>query len=435
MDPAVLALLSMLLMFVLIGLHVPIGVAMGITGIATYATLVGWGPAMTLAALEASHTFGSLDFAIIPLFLVMGNFAAAAGLSTDLYRIANALVGHLRGGLSMATIGSCALFGAVCGSSIATVATMTRIALPEMRQRGYQTSLAAGSIAAGGTLGILIPPSIIMVLYAVLAEQFVLTLFFAAVIPGLIAVVLQCLAIGIYVRVVPNAAPAAAPLSWAERGRTLKGAWGVVVLGLVVSVGIYGGIFTVNEAAGVGAALAGAFFFGRRKANRETLSKVVKETASNTGMIYLVIIGASMLTYFLSASHLPSSIIDWISALDLPPLVIVFALYVMYIILGAVFDSFAAMVITLPFVLPVVVGLGYDPVWWGVIMVMVIEIGLITPPIGINCFILHGMAKDIPLRTIFKGIAPFLIADILRLTLVTIFPQLALWLPGALGLA
>jgi tripartite ATP-independent transporter DctM subunit len=424
----------MVIMFGLIALHVPIGIAMGLTGIATYATLVGWGPAMSLAAIEASQTFGSLDFAIIPLFLVMGSFAAAAGLSGDLYRIANALVGHLRGGLSMATIGSCALFGAVCGSSIATVATMTRIALPEMRQRGYRTGLAAGSIAAGGTLGILIPPSIIMVLYAVLAEQFVLTLFFAAVIPGLIAVALQCGAVAVYVRLVPDAAPAAAPLSWSERGRTLASSWGVIALGLVVSVGIYGGIFTVNEAAGVGAAMAGVFFFARRKGTRQALIRVVKETASNTGMIYLVIIGASMLTYFLSASHLPSNIIDWISTLDVPPLVIVLALYVMYIVLGAVFDSFAAMVITLPFVLPVVVGLGYDPVWWGVIMVMVIEIGLITPPIGINVFILHGMAREIPLRTIFKGIAPFLVADVLRLILVTLFPQLALWLPNALGL-
>jgi tripartite ATP-independent transporter DctM subunit len=311
---------------------------------------------------------------------------------------------------------------------------MTRIALPEMRQRGYRTGLAAGSIAAGGTLGILIPPSIIMVLYAVLAEQFVLTLFFAAVIPGLIAVALQCGAVAVYVRLVPDAAPAAAPLSWSERGRTLASSWGVIALGLVVSVGIYGGIFTVNEAAGVGAAMAGVFFFARRKGTRQALIRVVKETASNTSMIYLVIIGASMLTYFLSASHLPSNIIDWISTLDVPPLVIVLALYVMYIVLGAVFDSFAAMVITLPFVLPVVVGLGYDPVWWGVIMVMVIEIGLITPPIGINVFILHGMARDIPLRTIFKGIAPFLIADILRLILITVFPQLALWLPNVLGL-
>ena len=434
MDPTLLALVSLLVMFLLIALHVPIGVAMGLVGIATYATLVGWGPAMTLASVEASHTFASLDFAIVPLFLLMGSFAAAAGLSSDLYRIANALVGHLRGGLSMATIAACALFGAVCGSSIATVATMTRIALPEMRQRGYQTSLAAGSVAAGGTLGFLIPPSIIMVLYAVLTEQFVLTLFFAAVVPGLIAVLLQCAAIAVYVRVYPDAAPAASPMSWSERGRAVVKSWGVIALGLVVSVGIYGGIFTVNEAAGIGAAAAGVFTLARRKATTEVLKSVVRETATNSAMIYLIIIGASMLTYFLSASHLPSSIVAWISGLDLPPLVIVFALYAMYIVLGAVFDSFAAMVITLPFVLPVVVGLGYDPIWWGIIMVMVIEIGMITPPIGINVFILHGMSRDIPLPTIFKGIAPFLVADLLRLTLITLFPQLALWLPEVLGL-
>jgi len=433
METTLIAVLALMGMFVLIGLHVPVGVAMAMTGIATYSTLVGWIPALSLASIEASMTFSSLEFAIVPLFLMMGTLAGASGLSTDLYRIANALLGHLRGGLSMATIASCALFGAVCGSSIATVATMARVALPEMIGRGYQTSLAAGSIAAGGTLGVLIPPSVIMVVYAVLAEQFILSLFFAALIPGLLAVLLQCIAISIYLRIYPEAAPAAKPVTWTQRVGAIRNGWGVVVLGLVVSVGIYGGLFTVNEAAAVGAALAFAFAVGRRKLNRSVLKEVVSETAANSGMIYLIIIGASMLTYFLSASHLPENMVEWIEHLDVPPLVIIFSLYLMYIALGAVFDGFAAMVITLPFVLPVVTGLGYDPIWWGVIMVMVIEIGMITPPIGINVFVLHGMAKDIPLRTIFLGITPFLVADLIRLTLITIFPSLALWLPTLLG--
>jgi len=433
METALIAMLALMGMFILIGLHVPVGVAMAMTGIATYSTLVGWIPAMSLASIEASMTFSSLEFAIVPLFLLMGSLAGASGLSTDLYRIANALLGHLRGGLSMATIASCALFGAVCGSSIATVATMARIALPEMIGRGYQTSLAAGSIAAGGTLGVLIPPSVIMVVYAVLAEQFILSLFFAALIPGLLAVMLHCIAITIYMRIYPEAAPAAEPVTWTQRVGAVRNGWGVVVLGLVVSVGIYGGIFTVNEAAAVGAALAFSFAVGRRKLSRTVLKEVVRETATNSGMIYLIIIGASMLTYFLSASHLPENLVEWIEHLDAPPLLVILGLYVMYIALGAVFDGFAAMVITLPFVLPVVTGLGYDPVWWGVIMVMVIEIGMITPPIGINVFVLHGMSKDIPLRTIFLGITPFLVADLIRLTLITVFPGLALWLPTLLG--
>lgn len=433
MEPAALGAMALVAMFLLILFHVPVGVAMGLVGIATYASLVGWMPAFSLASIEFAHTFGSLDFAIIPLFLLMGSLTAQSGLSADLYRIANAMVGHLRGGLSMATVASCALFGAVCGSSIATVATMTRIALPEMRQRGYSPQLAAGSVAAGGTLGVLIPPSVILVLYAILTEQFVLELFLAAVIPGLIAVVLQCLAIVAYVRLNPDAAPPGPPVTWAQRGLALKRGWGVVILGAVVSIGIYAGIFTVNEAAAVGAGLAFAFVLLRRRLSAAVVRKVVGETASNTAMIYLIIIGASMLSYFLSASHLPSGIVDRITALDLPPLVIVLGLYVMYIALGAIFDGFAAMVITLPFVLPVVIGLGYDPVWWGVIMVMVIEIGLITPPIGINVFVLHGMTGDIPMGTVFRGVVPFLIADIARLLLLTLFPGLVLWLPGLMS--
>ena len=433
METTSTAAMALIAMFVLILFHVPVGVAMGVVGIVTYASLVGWMPAFSLASIEFAHTFGSLDFAIIPLFLLMGSLAAQSGLSADLYRIANALVGHLRGGLSMATVASCALFGAVCGSSIATVATMTRIALPEMLQRGYAPRLAAGSVAAGGTLGVLIPPSVILVLYAILTEQFVLELFLAAVVPGIIAVVLQCFAILLYVRLNPGAAPPGPPVTWAQRGKAIKRGWGVVLLGAVVSIGIYAGIFTVNEAAAVGAGLAFAFVLLRRRLSASVARKVVAETASNTAMIYLIIIGASMLSYFLSASHLPADIVDRISALDLPPLVIVLGLYVMYIALGAIFDGFAAMVITLPFVLPVVIGLGYDPVWWGVIMVMVIEIGLITPPIGINVFVLHGMTDNIPMGTVFRGVIPFLLADIVRLVLLTLFPGLVLWLPGVLS--
>ena len=429
MDPVLLALLGLGGMFLLIALHVPVGVAMGVAGIVTFAAMTGIAPGLAIAGIEAVTALDSLEFAIIPLFLLMGSLAGAAGLSADLYRLSNAFLGHRRGGLAMATVGGCAAFGAVCGSALATVATMTRVALPEMLKRGYSPGLAAGSIAAGGTLGILIPPSIVLVIYAVLAEQFVLELFFAALIPGVLAALLQCLAIAVQVRLRPDWAPAGRRTSWPERRRVTRQSWAVILLAAIVTAGIYGGVFTVTEAAAVGAATAFLISLARGGLGRGVLWRVMRETASNTGMIYLIMIGAFTLTYFLALSHMPERSVAWIEARNLPPLAVIFALYFMYLVLGAVFESIAAMVITLPFVLPLVIGLGYDPVWWGVMMVMISGIGLMTPPIGMNVFVLYGMAPEIPLRHIFKGVAPFLAADAVRMVLLTLMPVLTTWLP------
>jgi tripartite ATP-independent transporter DctM subunit len=434
MDPLLLASLGIGAMFALIALHVPIGVAMGLSGFVCVGLLLGWEPAISLFKTEPSGVVASRELAVIPLFLLMGSFAGAAGLSADLYRLAYAVVGHYRGGLAMSTIGACAGFGAVCGSSVATAATMTRVALPEMIKRGYQPTLATGCIAAGGTLGMLIPPSVILVLYAVLTEQFVIALFIAAVIPGLIAVLLHFVAIFTYVRMNPESGPAGPRMPWPERWQVLRESWGVVTLAVVVSGGIYGGIFTVAEAAAIGACMALFFTVLRGKLTLDVLWKVLSESAANTGLIYLIIIGAHIFTYFVTLSHLPGAMTEWIESLGLHPLLVMFLLHLMYIILGSIFDTVAAMVITLPFVFPLILGLGFDPIWFGVINVMVIEIGMITPPIGINVFVLHGIARDIPLSTIFKGIVPFLIADLIRLTILTLFPALALWLPGQLGM-
>jgi C4-dicarboxylate transporter, DctM subunit len=433
-DPLLLASLGIGGMFALIALQVPIGVAMGLAGFVSVGLLLGWDPAISLFKTEPSSVVASRDLAVIPLFLLMGSFAGAAGLSADLYRLAYAVVGHYRGGLAMSTIGACAGFGAVCGSSVATAATMTRVALPEMLRRGYQPTLATGCIAAGGTLGMLIPPSVILVLYAVLTEQFVIALFIAAIIPGLIAVLLHFAAIMTYVRVFPEAGPAGPRMPWPERWQVVRDSWGVMVLAVVVSGGIYGGIFTVAEAAAIGACMALFFTVLRGKLTMEVLWRVLSESAANTGLIYLIIIGAHIFTYFVTLSQLPGAMTGWIESLGLHPLLVIFLLHVMYLILGSIFDTVAAMVITLPFVFPLIVGLGFDPVWFGVINVMVIEIGMITPPIGINVFVLHGIARDIPLKTIFRGILPFLVADLIRLTILTVFPALALWLPGKLGL-
>ena len=434
MDPILVASLGLIGMFVLIVLHIPIGIAMAVAGFVGFGILNGFGPAATLFATEPVGVIANLDLAVIPLFLLMGSFAGVSGLSADIYRLAYALIGHRKGGLALATIGGCAGFGAVCGSSLATAATMGRVALPEMLKRGYSPTLATGSIAAGGTLGMLIPPSVIMVIYAFLAEQFVITLFIAALIPGLIAVLFHFIAIGIVVRVKPESGPAGDRMGWSERWVVARQSWGVILLLVAVIGGIYGGVFTVAEAASLGAGLAFIFTVARRKLNAESFWLVLRETTSNTAMIYLIISGASIFTYFITTTKMPDALVKSIIAMELSPLVVIGILMVAFLILGSIFDTIAAMVITMPFVYPLVIGIGYDPIWWGIVLVMVIEIGMITPPIGMNVFVLYGVAKTIPLKTIFTGIVPFLVADLARLTIIILFPIITLWLPTVLGM-
>jgi C4-dicarboxylate transporter, DctM subunit len=434
LDQTLITVLGIGGMFVLIFLQVPIGAALALAGLGGTVAILGWGPALTQFSITPTSILTSSELATIPLFLIMGSFAAAAGLSSDLYKLAYAFVGHRRGGLAMATIGGCGGFGAVCGSSIATAGTFMKIALPEMLQRKYEPALASGCIAAGGTLGILIPPSIIMVLYGVLTEQFIIALFTAAVVPGLISIALYFITIMIYVRVKPNSGPPGDKMSWEERLQVVINSWGVISLAVVVSGGIYAGIFTVVEAAAVGATSAFLFTAFRGKLTKAVLWSVLSESAATTGLIYLILIGASIFSFFVTLTELPQFMVAEIQALGLSPLMTISILLVMYIILGSIFDTVAAMVITLPFVYPVIIGLGYDPIWWGVINVMVIEIGLTTPPIGIIVFVLHGMAPDIPLKTIFTGILPFFAADILRLGILVVFPAISLWLPTVLGM-
>jgi tripartite ATP-independent transporter DctM subunit len=427
-------MLGMAGMFLLIALHVPIGAAMAIAGFLAFAAIAGFGPAVTLFGTETASAMGNLDLLAIPLFLLMGGFAATAGLSTDVYRLAHAFIGHKRGGLAVSTIFGCAGFGAVCGSSVATASAMTTVALPEMRARGYQPALSTGCIAAGGTLGILIPPSIIMVLYALLTEQFVITLYMAAVIPSVIAVVLQVAAVAWVVHRNPQAAPAGEKSPWRARVRAVYGSWIVIALTLLIFVGIYAGIFTVNEAAAIGCAVTFIVTVVRKRLTKDLLIRTLSETASTTGMIYLVLIGANVLTYFVTASGMPEAMVGAIKDSGLPPMLVIGVLLVIYIILGAIFEEVSVMLITLPFVLPMIVGFGYSPVWWGIINVIVIEIGMICPPIGLNVFVVHGLAKDVPLKTIYQGIMPFLYADIARLALLVAAPGLIMWLPNLAGL-
>lgn len=433
MDPFAIALLGTVGMFVLIVLHVPIGIAMGIAGFVGFGVLVGWSPAVSLLSSGPVAVLSNLDLAVIPLFLLMGSFAGVSGLSSDIFRLAYALVGHRQGGLALATVGGCAGFSAICGSSIATAATMGRVALPEMLKRGYSPQLATGTIAAGGTLGILIPPSLIMVIYAFLTEQFVITLFVAAVIPALIMTVGLMLTVMIVVWRNPSVAPAGERMPWSERLLVLKQSWGVVALILSVVVSIYSGVFTVNEAASFGAALAFVFTVVRRKLNWQTLWQVTRETANNTGMLYVIIAGASIFSSFLAVSQMPGSLVAQIISWNLNHVLVIFVLIAMYIILGGVFDELAAMVITLPFVLPLIVDMGYHPIWWGIIMTLTIVVGLVAPPIGVNVFVLYGIAETIPLRTIYWGIMPFFVAMLVCIAILIVFPELVMWLPRAAG--
>jgi len=432
-DPFLIGLTGLAAMFVLILLQVPVGVSMGIVGAIGTGLIIGFAPALSLLGTEPSAAMATNGLAVIAMFLLMGNLANVGGLSSELYRLAESFLGHRRGGLLYATIGACAGFGAVCGSSVATAATMVRVALPQMLARGYSPSLAAGSIASGGTLGMIIPPSVVMILYAILTENSIIALFLAAIIPGLLAVVFYFIAISITLRLFPNLAPLGRRASWPERWQATRSNWAVLLLAAAVSGGIYTGVFTVIEAASVGASLALGLALMRRRLSYRSFLSCLGDTASNTGLIFVIIIGASIFSYFATLSGLPEAAVNFISGLGLPPIGVLFLLLILYLILGSIFDTIAAMVLTLPFVYPLVTSLGYDPIWWGVINVVIIELGMITPPIGINVFVLHAMAEDLPLGEIYRGAVPFIVADLARLLLLVFVPTISLWLPDVLG--
>lgn len=420
-------------MLSLIMLQVPLAAAMGLVGLASVAVVTGdYSAGLLKLATDAGDLLAKLDLAAVPLFILMGGFANAAGVSADIYRLANALLGRFRGGLALATIGACAGFGAVTGSSVATAATMGRVSLPEMRKRGYEDRLATGCIAAGGTLGMLIPPSAIMVIYAVLADTSINKLFIAAVVPACIATFFYMAVVYLTVRVSPDTAPEgdAAPVS--EILSALSGAWSVLVLFGVVVGGIYGGLFDATEAAAVGAGAAFVFAWARKGLNAGGLWQVLDETASSTGMLYMIVIGAMAFAFFIGITQMPDSIVAWTEGLDLAPVFVVLTILVLYVCLGAFMDPITMLLITVPVVLPLIGSFNYDLLWWGIMTVMVIEIGMITPPLGLNVFVIKSISGNTPLTTVFRGVLPFLAADFLRLLLFLLVPTLVLWLPGTM---
>jgi tripartite ATP-independent transporter DctM subunit len=419
-------------LFALVALHVPLAFAMIVVGIVAFALQTNWGPALTFLASEPSQVLGSMDLAAVPLFLMMGAFVNVSGFSRDLYAAAAALLGHRRGGLSYATIAGSAAFGAICGSSPATVATFTQVALPEMLRRNYSPSFSGATIAAGGALKALIPPSLSMILYCVVARTYIFDVFIAAVIPALITIAANVIAIAVMVRWKFGIAPVSDRVPKVEKLLAIWHAAPAVLLIAIIFAGLYSGIFTVNEAASVAAVVSFVFALMRRTITLNNLATALKDTALIAGMIYFVLIGSSVFTYFISLAKIPEQLIAFLGTVNLPPTGIIVLMLAAYLVLGAVFDELAAMIVTLPFALPIIVHFGYDPVWWAIINVIIVELGLVIPPIGLVILIINAMRPDIPLRALYRSIIPFVLADLAVLALLTAFPALALWLPALL---
>ncbi|MCH8504892.1 MAG: TRAP transporter large permease [Ectothiorhodospiraceae bacterium] len=439
-ESAWLGVYGFALLLALIAINIPIGFAMGIAGIVGLYFLMGPDAAMHTLGIVASGDFVSYSLSVIPLFVLMGVAAASSGMSQRLYSMANHVIGHARGGLGMATIGSAALFSSVCGSSIATAATMAKVAMPEMRRHAYDDGLAAGSIAAGGALGMLIPPSVILIVYALITETSIILLFAAALVPGLLAVAFYIVVIAIVVRVSPGSGPASRKESLKVRLRSLLDAVPVIILFLLVLGGIYGGVFTPTEAAAVGAVGSLVYFLATRGFNRSVLKSVFLETMATTGMIFIIVIGAGLFTFFLSYSGLPRVFAMSVAALELSPIVIALPIVALYLVLGCFMESLGIVILTVPVLFPLIQILAPEfgmtsaeaAVWFGVFVVIAVEIGLLTPPLGLNVFVIKGAVGDVELSTIYKGVLPFWLSDLLRLILLILFPGLALYLPSLL---
>ncbi len=419
-------------MWVLILISVPIGIAMGLAGIIGTAALMRSSVSLNVLGSEITAFVTKDSLSVLPLFLLMGSFATVAGIGSDLYRFAYALVGHIRGGLAHASILACAAFGTLTGSSVATQMSIGRIALGEMRARNYSTELAAGSIAAGGTLGQLIPPSSALILYAVLAEESVGQLFMGAVIPGILATALYMGAVAVWLFFFPRHAEPGPKASSAELFAAAKGAWSVLLLLGVVLGGIYAGFFTELEAGAVGAAGAFLIAVARGKMNPGAFWQTMADTTRTLAMMYSLIFGVTMLTFFFGVSQVPQAFLTFVEGLGLSPLGVVVALVIIYLILGTAMDAFAMMVITIPIFVPLVTSLGWDPIWWGLVTIMCVEAGMISPPFGLNIFVISALDKRIPLSTVYRGCWPFFASAVVKIALLIAFPALVTWLPGTM---
>jgi len=430
-----LGIYSFPVLLLLIFLRIPIGLAMLLCGLAgTYLIMGNTAPILARLKGETYSTFSSYSLSIIPLFLLMGQFATLGGMSQSLFRASNAWLGHRKGGVAMSAIGACAGFGAICGSSLATAATMAQVALPELRRYGYSGALATGTLAAGGTLGVLIPPSVVLVIYAILAEQNIAKLFMAAFVPGILAAMGYMIAIAIYVRLYPDSAGSTERLPYRARFKALAEVWPVLIVFTAVVGGIYTGIFTPTEAAAVGAAGTGLIALINGGLTRETFVQSILMTASATAMIFFIVYGAAMYNSFLALSQLPSQAAQFITSQGFNPWMVMAVILIFYLILGCFMDSMSMMLLTVPIFFPIVSVLDYGlgpeefALWFGILVLIVVEVGLITPPVGMNLFVINSMAKDIPIFQTYRGVTPFVISDVVRTLLLLSFPVISLFM-------
>ena len=424
------ALLGFAAFLALAFLRVPMAFAMGIVGFFGFAYKVNFGAAASMIGQTTYETGLSYTLSVIPLFILMGNFVVRARMSEELYHAAYTFLGHRRGGLAMSTIVASAGFGSICGSSIATAATFAKVAYPSMRKFGYKDSLAAGAIAGGGTLGILIPPSVIMVIYGVMTETNIGKVFVAGILPGLVATVLLCLAVAWITWRDPKAGPPGKRSSWPERLEAIKHVWPVVVLFVFVIGGIYGGVFTATEGAGIGAGGAFAFALARRALSWKVLVEVLIESARTTSMLFMILIGALIFANFINYTTMPADLKGFVIQFQVHPILVIVAICAIYVVLGTAMEELSMILLTVPVLFPVVDALGFDPVWFGIIVVIVVQIGLISPPVGMNIFVVKSLLRHLTIGTVFRGVTPFSVALVALLAIVVAFPQLATYLPG-----
>lgn len=424
------AALGFAAVFVLAFMRVPLALAMAIAGIAGLGLMRGWPASFASTSQVIFETGFHYVLSVIPLFVLMGNLVARAGMARELFTAANAFVGHQRGGLAMATVIASGGFGSICGSSIATAATMSRVAYPEMKRHGYKDTLATGAIASGGTLGILIPPSTVLVIYGIITETDIGKLFVAGILPGLVAMVCLCLAVVWVTWRDPEAGPRAERFGWPDRLRAVRGIWGVALLFALVIGGIYGGVFTATEGAGVGAAGAFVFALVRRTLSLKVLFEILVESSRTTAMLFSILIGAMIFTSFINFTSMPADLRDFVVQFSPTPILVVIVMMAIYLLLGMIMEELAIVLLTIPVFFPVIVGLGFDPVWFGILIVTIVEIGMISPPVGLNLFVLNSLLPNINLSILYRGIWPFVWADVARLSILIAFPVISLWLPG-----
>ncbi len=430
MSPLQVGILGIAILLALLVASMPVGFAMAAVGVFGFALITTPQAAFSMVSANLYDTFSNYSFTVIPLFVLMGQIAFHAGISRRLYKAAYHWLGPLPGGLSMATVGACTAFGAICGSGPATAATMATVAIPEMRRYRYDMELASGSVAAGGSLGMLIPPSVVFIVYAIMTEQSIGKLFLAGIVPGLLVAGLFCLTIYVHCRLRSHLGPAAPPSSWKEKFASLTGVSETLIIFFVVMGGMFAGYFTPTEAAAIGALSSIVVAAARKRLTRKAFFQALRETVRTSCMVIVIVAGAMIFGRFLAITRIPFTLAAWLGGLPLPPWAIMALIILFYLLAGCFVDALALILLTIPIFFDVIIGLGYNPVWFGVIVVIVTQMGVISPPVGVCVYVVSGMERDVPLQTVFRGALPFLGALILAAILLIAFPQLSLWLPG-----